>query len=344
MVILILRYFIPTPNYKLKKQGTHMALLALLIALVIEHYYHRESSNSRYKVNHRSWFSRYQDKMTGWFGEQSWYKGWVGDALLLIGPALLVYWIFAWYHHDFWFHGGFMSSLVMLVLAVAVLMLCLGPESPRKSLDAYYKARAAHEDESAYEIAMSLLGEKEFQKSEAGAGEVSDANDTEAAIEQAETETSNPETLEELDKLVARWVFKKTQSRYFAVVLWFMLLGPAGALLYRLTNWYLETNSSKGFAYKLDLILEWIPARISALAYLLAGDMGTGVSKIKSNFLDFDKDGLDFVQDAGEASLGFYEADDVRGPSRWALKLSERAAVIVFALVAIMSLLGIGMY
>ncbi len=312
-----------------------MALLALIIALFIEHYYHKSSSNARSKVSHRSFFSRYQEAMGNWFGEQSWYKGGVGQALLLLGPVLIIYCFFSWYHHDWWHHGGLFGSLLMLVVAVGVLVLCLGPESPRKSLAHYYKARAEHQDQSAFEVAALFTGK------------------------------NSAENIEELDKQVAKAIFKKSQTRYFAVILWFMLLGPAGALLYRLTNWYLEhgekpldsavsdesqdtgeqeADQSQGFAYKLNLILEWIPARLTALAYLFAGDMSSGVSKIKSDFLNFDKDGLAFVQDAGFASLGFYEADDSRGPSRWALKLTERAGVIIFALVAIMSLLGFGLY
>ncbi|WP_251357988.1 regulatory signaling modulator protein AmpE [Kangiella sp. TOML190] len=309
-----------------------MALLALLIALVIEHYYHKDTGDARAKVSHRNWFSRYQAKMLEWFGDQSWNKGWVSQALLLVAPAFIIYWIFAWYEHDGWFHGGFLTSALMLVLAVAILVVCLGPESPRKSLRAYYKARADHQDQTAFEAAREFTG------------------------------AATADSIEELDLQVSRTIFKKAQTRYFAVVLWFMLLGPAGALLYRLTNWYLdnqvasgedtdsgepaatEPSNEQGFAYKLNLILEWIPARISALAYLLAGDMSAGVKKIKSDFFDFDKDGLSFVQEAGEASLGFYEADDKRGPSRWALKLMERAAVIIFALVALMSLLGLGFY
>ncbi len=294
-----------------------MALLALIIALLIEQYLHKDTKELNQKVSHRRWFSKYQQKMDAWFGEQTWYPKWIGQAVVLLAPVLIVYWIFAWYQHDWWFHGGLLGSLFMLALAVAVLVLCLGPESPRKSLKAYYKARAEHQEEDAKRSAIPFIGE---------------AN-SEAAT-----------TVDELDQAVSKTIFRKAQSRYFAVVIWFTLLGPAGALLYRLTNWYLETNPSEGFVYKLNLVLEWIPARVSALAYLLAGDMGTGVKKVKGDFLDFDVEGLSFVEQAGFASLGFYEEDDARGPSRWALKLSERAGVLIFAFAALFSLLGLGLY
>lgn len=292
-----------------------MALLALIIALFIEHYLHRDTKQLSEKVSHHHWFNQYQAKMNDWFGEQSWFKDWVGQAVILLAPVLLVYWIFAWYQNDWWFHGGLVGSLLMLALAVGVLVLCLGPESPRKSLKAYYKARAEHQDEQAYELAaLFTKGEK-------------------------------ASSLEEVDAQVSKTIFRKSQTRYFAVVIWFMILGPAGALLYRLTNWYLEQNSeSQGFAAKLNKILEWVPARVTALAYLLAGDMGAGVKKIKGDFFDFDVDGLNFVESAGFASLGFYESDDARGPSRWSLKLAERAGVIIFAVAAVFSLLGLGLY
>ncbi len=291
-----------------------MALLALIIALFIEHYFHKDTKQLNQKVSHRHWFTRYQEKMTSWFGEQSWFGKWVGEAVVLLAPVLVIYWVYAWYQHDWWFHGGLLGSLFMLALAVGVLVLCLGPESPRKSLKAYYDARAEHQEQTAFEEAALFTGQE------------------------------TADSIEAVDQQVSKTIFRKSQTRYFAVVIWFMILGPAGALLYRLTNWYLEKQEHQGFAYKLNLILEWIPARITALAYLLAGDMGAGVKVLKKDFLDFDVDGLNFVESAGFASLGFYESDDKRGPSRWALKLAERAGVIIFALVAIMSLLGIGLY
>ncbi len=291
-----------------------MALLALIIALFVEHYFHRDKKGLNQTVSHRKWFTQYQNAMTGWFGEQSWFKQWFGHALVLLAPVLVIYWVFAWYHHDFWYHGGLFGSLFMLALAVSVLVLCLGPESPRKTLNDYYKARTEHDDAAAFESVRELIDVEELH------------------------------SVEELDQQVAKLIFQKSQTRYFAVAIWFMILGPAGALLYRLTNWFVEDHTEEGFVYKLNLVLEWIPARITSIAFLLAGDMGAGVKKIKSDFLDFDVDGVKFVEDSGFASLGFYESDDKRGPSRWALKLCERAGVIIFALVAVMSLLGLGLY
>lgn len=335
-----------------------MALLALIIALLIERYFHRNEAARSDSVSYSSWFERYLKTMDSSFSGQSWYRNWVGQAFLLLGPAILLYWIYSWLQHDWWDHGNFLASVVVLALTVWLLVVSLGPESPKKSLAAYYKARAEHDDDAAYSAAAVFLKK--------------------ASVEDVETDHSSNNVIK-LDAAIAREVFKKTQTRYFGVVIWFILLGPAAALLYRFTSWYqenaedqqmkqkLETASEKavgdvenvatesehsdnrsaleqGFAYKLGLILEWIPSRITAIAYLLAGDMGNGVRKTKKDFLSFDKDGLEYVQDVGEASLGFYEQDDSRGPSRWALKLVERAAIIILALVAIFSLLGFGMH
>ncbi len=65
-----------------------------------------------------------------------------------------------------------------------------------------------------------------------------------------------------------------------APLFWFVLLGPAGALLYRLANtldamWGYRTDRWQGFGWcsaRLDDVLNWLPARMTALLYALWGD------------------------------------------------------------------------
>lgn len=68
-------------------------------------------------------------------------------------------------------------------------------------------------------------------------------------------------------------VFQAALQRWFAVLLWFLLLGPAGALLYRLTQLaadeapYADKDSPLGV---LRLVLEWPAAQLMTLALALA--------------------------------------------------------------------------
>ncbi len=79
--------------------------------------------------------------------------------------------------------------------------------------------------------------------------------------------------------------FYTLHHRLFAVLIWFVLLGPCGALLYRLTMdlYTLTQETNHPLATQQTLLqrgvalLDWIPVRITLLLYALAGNFGDGI-------------------------------------------------------------------
>lgn len=72
-------------------------------------------------------------------------------------------------------------------------------------------------------------------------------------------------------------LFAQSHRQTFGVLFWFALLGPAGAVLFRLSSilslrW---REASPAFAYAADRIfhvLNWVPQRLTALTYAVAGN------------------------------------------------------------------------
>lgn len=99
--------------------------------------------------------------------------------------------------------------------------------------------------------------------------------------------------------------------RIFAVLFWYIVLGPSGAIFYVMlqqlirSHHLLVTEQAVAVAERLLAIMEWVPVRMVALAFALAGDFVATFRTLKARFLDpLDaEEGLQLLQHSAVAAM-----------------------------------------
>ncbi len=159
-------------------------------------------------------------------------------ALLLAAPVVLAtLWIVT---------AG--QGLAFLLFAVLVLLFSLGPRDLQQEVDDYCAALATGDA-----AALAALG-RELTERDVGADPA-----------------RRPEEVE-------RAIYQQAGNRIFGVVFWFLLLGPAGAWAFRVVDLMRRhamlgaaTTPVQVAARVLHGVLAWVPVRLMAGAFALAG-------------------------------------------------------------------------
>jgi membrane protein required for beta-lactamase induction len=138
--------------------------------------------------------------------------------------------------------------------------------------------------------------------------------DFEAAFQQLSEEASaqvpeqeavaNPQALHQVAR---RRLYYRGFERVFAVLFWFGVLGPAGAVGYRLA--VLEGEAARGSSDALpDSVLvhwlEWVPARLAGICFGLVGDFDACLYAWQRVLGDARIATVDALESCGNAALG----------------------------------------
>lgn len=302
-----------------------MNLLALILGLIIErvvtHLLHLREP--RWMDRYFDWGLASVDRLNNWQGALA------AGAIIAIPvlPVLLISVVVK----------PLLFSLIYLAFAIVVLIFSLGPRDLQEEVEEYCLARAKQDDAEAERVAKGL------------------------------TEADLPLGKNQRALAVEEAILVQANNRLFGVVFWFAVLGPVGAWLYRVSDLFrrrrafelnrLSHEEAKGASSEPILwwhgILAWIPARLQALGYALAGSFDGAIAGWRS-YLAHDHHGLKFylrtremLAMIGRSSLeqvddGESEAEDVRvATARGAYRLVRRSLVVWVFGIAVLTLLGL---
>lgn len=296
-----------------------MSLLALLLALVVE-----RGLTHLFHLREPRWLDRYFDWAAGQLGRSRGELRSAAAVLVLLLPVLPV----ALFDRML---GGHLLGLAQLTFAVLVLLLSFGPRDLNDEVDDYVAALERGDHEAAASRAKELL-----EADAAGRG------------------SGLREALEEA-------IFVQANNRIFGVILWFMLLGPAGAWLFRVSDLMrrraafeavrrgVEVQAFGGAPGQLHGLLAWIPARLAAGTYALAGSFEdavgnwrVAVDEAAGSALDRSEDLLARVGKASlQPSLSGLQAETLdAATARGAWRIVSRATWIWLVVIALLVLAG----
>jgi len=298
-----------------------VSLLALALGLFLERFF-----THLFHLREARWLDGYFDRglrvLRGGFFSQ------LGAILIVLVPVLPVA-VFAVVFRDV------LLGLPFLVFAVLMLMFSLGPRDLEDEVEDYVEALHRGDTQRAHRIAKELL------------------------------ETEAPSESQQRVMAVEEAIFIQSNNRLFGVVLWFMLLGPAGAWMFRVGDMFRrraiyeagraetdggETPPYVKLAQHIHGAIAWLPARLVALTFALAGSFEEALSDWRAYYHDcadnFFQVNDDVVACAGVGALGNpqRESSDPTGPeirgARSALQLVSRSLWVWLTAIAVLTIFG----
>ncbi len=218
-------------------------------------------------------------------------------------------------------------AVLGLIFAVLVVLFCLGPRDLDADVHHFLNAWEQGDEDKAQRYARRIYGE-----------------------------TAEPVEMRALGRPVVEGIVVAAHERWFGVIFWFVILGPLGALWYRLACVLRdkclrqgEEDAFKDAVLLMHHILAWIPVRLTLLSYALTGNFGDTLEALRKEDYGWKSDwlvnnhlllicgGLGALQLEQELA-----ADETRvvGASyvRAALGLVLRTLVLTIALIAVLTL------
>ncbi|MDI9818248.1 MULTISPECIES: regulatory signaling modulator protein AmpE [unclassified Legionella] len=140
------------------------------------------------------------------------------------------------------------------------------------------------------------------------------------------------------DEVITGNYFAKVNGGLFAVIFWYIAAGPLGVLVYRLISLSRTQSLTTRLAQMLTDLLDWVPARLTVLLYLLVGNFQKGIRFwIGMFFASPDKNYL-LLSQGGLLAAKTDEMEVIQMP--YAENLVEYALIVYLVFLALFTLVA----
>lgn len=212
-----------------------------------------------------AWFYRWQRKLAHWSSASV-----IQLLLLVVLPAVALQWLLQLLQ-------PLAFGLLWIPVAAAVLLYSFG-RGDFRHLQEHYRSQCQRGDfEGAWLRVSAEIG------LDTSAGDPGDPSQAHATLQ--------------------RGLLYEGYQRWFAVLFYFLLLGPAGALAYRLLHLY-SAGSGGSNAVPYLFLADWLPARCLAATFSLTGDFVGSSDEALAGTLDVQGDAGDMLFLVAQAAAG----------------------------------------
>lgn len=208
---------------------------------------------------------------------------WMALAVLIL-PVMLVIWIAAGMFENALF------GLFELAFNVAVIFFCLGPKELSTEVDQYLDAIEVGDSQQRYNAAAKMT-----------------------------TETPSMDLPVQVVQ-VCKAIYVEANSRVFAVLFWFVILGPVAAVVYRVLEQLLKSNylessldSLRQLIKQISGWIDWLPTRITLFIYMVSGNFEEGLQKYNDGSVvavDMPEQNNELLQNVGFHSIAAHDVTE----------------------------------
>jgi len=233
----------------------------------------------------------------------------LSSILILLLPVMLVVMLL-----QIWFDGRLLG-LVELSFGLVIFAFSLGPKDLNRQINRYLEAKESGDEQAAHTEASAIM------------------------------QKESPDNLDQQTVEVMRSVLHESNDRFFSVIFWFVVLGPFGAMLYRLTSHTMRTTGNATLANaarQLQAILAWAPAHLVAMGYALTGNYEGAKKEFygKNKQEDLYDCNYHTLITAGQGALKDCTPGEETACIRSARALVLRTLVVWLGVISILTLIG----